>query len=143
MRLRDRTTEQMVEPPAVLLTDIAFNLLIFFVVCASTEPSDGRKQDIPGANKQTANQPQQSENIEVVLTRATASVNGEQIKMADFLPRIRNLLRDKKKVEERVVLVRSAKDTPYEHWIRITTLIEQAGGITTLQMEEEQQVRVQ
>src|SRR5262245_48681386 len=128
MRFRHQASEQMVEPPAVLLTDIAFNLLIFFVVCASTEPSDGRKQDIPGANKQAANQPQQEENIEVALTRTTASVNGEQVRMADFLPRIRNLLRGKKKVEERVVLVKSAKDTPYEHWIKITAWIEQAGG---------------
>lgn len=143
MRFRHHTSEQLVEPPAVLLTDIAFNLLIFFVVCASTEPSDGRKQDIPAANKQAANQPQQSENIEVSLTRSTASVNGEQVKLADFLPRMRSLLRGKKKIEERVVLVKSAKDTPYEHWIRITTLIEQAGGLTTLQMEEEQQVQVQ
>ena len=133
----------MVEPPAVLLTDIAFNLLIFFVVCASTEPSDGRKQDIPGANKQTANQPAQTENIEVALTRETVSINGEQAKISDFLPRMKNLLRGKKKVEERVVLVKSAKDTPYEHWIKITAWIELAGGVTTLQIEEEQQVQVQ
>ena len=133
----------MVEPPAVLLTDIAFNLLIFFVVCASTEPSDGRKQDIPGANKQTSNQQAQTENIEVALTRETVSINGEQTKIADFLPRMKNLLRNKKKVEERVVLVKSAKDTPYEHWIKITAWVEQAGGVTTLQIEEEQQVQVQ
>ena len=133
----------MVEPPAVLLTDIAFNLLIFFVVCASTEPSDGRKQDIPGANKQTSNQQAQTENIEVALTRETVSINGEQTKIADFLPRMKNLLRNKKKVEERVVLVQSAKDTPYEHWIKITAWVEQAGGVTTLQIEEEQQVQVQ
>ena len=133
----------MVEPPAVLLTDIAFNLLIFFVVCASTEPSDGRKQDIPGANKQTSNQAAQTENIEVALTRETVSINGEQTKIADFLPRMKNLLRNKKKVEERVVLVKSAKDTPYEHWIKITAWVEQAGGVTTLQIEEEQQVQVQ
>ena len=143
MRLRNRTTEQMVEPPAVLLTDIAFNLLIFFVVCASTEPSDGRKQDIPGANKQTSNQAAQTENIEVALTRETVSINGEQTKIADFLPRMKNLLRNKKMVEERVVLVKSAKDTPYEHWIKITAWIEQAGGVTTLQIEEETQVTVQ
>ncbi len=143
MRLRDRTTEQMVEPPAVLLTDIAFNLLIFFVVCASTEPSDGRKQDIPGANKQTSSQQAQTENIEVALTRETVSINGEQTKLPDFLPTMKKLLRNKKKVEERVVLVKSAKDTPYEHWIKITAWVEQAGGVTTLQMEEEQQVQVQ
>ena len=133
----------MVEPPAVLLTDIAFNLLIFFVVCASTEPSDGRKQDIPGANKQTDKQPQQTENIEVSMTRSSVSVNGEQVPLSDFRPRLRGLLKDRKKVEDRVVLVRSARDTPYEFWIKITTLVEDAGGITTLQMEDEQQVQVQ
>ena len=29
-----------------LLTDLAFNLLIFFVVCASTEPEKGRPQQV-------------------------------------------------------------------------------------------------
>jgi hypothetical protein len=31
---------------------------------------------------------------------------------------------------------------PYHHWIKYTTLIEQAGGIITVLREEEQEVRI-
>jgi hypothetical protein len=36
--------------------------------------------------------------------------------------------------------VKSKTDTPYHHWIKVTELIEQAGGVITIQREEEQQV---
>jgi biopolymer transport protein ExbD len=130
-------------PPAILLTDIAFNLLIFFVVCASTEPSDGRKQDIPGS-KQSSEAAQQSDNhVEIALTRTTASINGDVVPMKDFRTRLKGLLEGKKRPEDRVVVVKSSRDTSYEHWIKITSWIEEEGGVTTLQMEEEQSVQVQ
>ncbi|HCA49107.1 MAG TPA: biopolymer transporter ExbD, partial [Planctomycetaceae bacterium] len=33
-------------------------------------------------------------------------------------------------------------DTPYYHWVTVTEMIESAGGIITIQTEEEQQVVV-
>ena len=51
MKLSRRSGTMMNEPPAIMLTDLAFNLLIFFVVCASTEPETGRKQNISGGSK--------------------------------------------------------------------------------------------
>jgi len=36
------------------------------------------------------------------------------------------------------VVLKSRKDVPYERWINVTGLIEQAGGVVTLQLEEEQ-----
>ena len=41
------------------------------------------------------------------------------------------------------MVVKSSPDTPYDHWINVTGLIEEAGGVITLQMEESQEVRVQ
>ena len=42
-----RTSKLLVEPAAVATGDIAFNLIVFFLVCASTQPDSGRKQDLP------------------------------------------------------------------------------------------------
>ena len=38
--------------------------------------------------------------------------------------------------------VSSDADTPYSQWIRITGLIEQAGGVITLQLEDEKRIEV-
>jgi biopolymer transport protein ExbD len=132
----------LVEPPAMLLVDIAFNLLLFFVACASTEPSEGRRQDVPrGENKSSASGPAQ--NLEVSLTADKVSVNNVPVPQDDFLARMRRELTGKSRTEDRIVVVRSSRDTPYSHWVLVTSLIEQAGGIITLQMEEDRVVPVQ
>jgi biopolymer transport protein ExbD len=144
MKAKRGKIEMHSEPPSVLMVDIAFNLLIFFVVCASNEPQDGRKQDIPGADsKNSQKQAQAAENIDVHLTRSTASINGSPVRQVDFTPKLKELLKGRAKPEERIVVVKSSPDTPYDHWINVTGLIEAAGGIITLQMEESREVHVQ
>ena len=46
------------------------------------------------------------------------------------------------RLEEKVVVVNSEDDTPYSLWISVTSAIEDAGGIITLQLEEEREVQV-
>jgi hypothetical protein len=41
-----------------------------------------------------------------------------------------------------VVVVKSKPEVPYRHWIRYTTLIEEAGGMITVLREEEQEVLI-
>jgi biopolymer transport protein ExbD len=136
---RGGLTKLLIEPPSVATGDIAFNLIVFFLVCASTQPDSGLKQDIPKSESKQE-QAQQSENIEVSLTRTTASINGDPTPLKQFLPRMRTLLKNKRRAEDRVVVVKSAKDTSYQHWITVTGWIAQAGGVVTLQLEEERSV---
>lgn len=141
MRLR-RSNNYLIEPAQAATGDIAFNLIVFFLVCASTQPDTGRKQVIPGSEKQTQ-QSEQTENLEVSLERTGVSINAERVPLPDFASRIQLKLQGKVRDEDRMVVVRSSKDVPYHHWITITGAIEDAGGIITLQLEEERQVQVQ
>lgn len=140
MKLR-RNCNFLVEPASAATGDIAFNLIVFFLVCASTQPDSGRKQLIPSSESQ-AKQTEQTQNLEVTLDRNSVSVNTERIPLADFPSRIKRRLQGKSKPEDRIVVVKSSKDVPYHHWISITGAIEEAGGIITLQLEEERQVQV-
>ena len=83
------------------------------------------------------------DDLEVALTRDKVEVNNVPIAQNDFLARMQRELSGKTRTEDRIVVVRSAKDTPYNHWVLVTSLIEQAGGIITLQMEEDRVVPVQ
>lgn len=131
----------MIEPPASATGDIAFNLIVFFLVCASVQPDSGRKQTIPKA-EQTKQQEQKNENVEVILTRQTAAINGTFMSIAQFDRQIRTILAGKRRQEEKVVVVKSRKDVAYSHWIDITSRIEDAGGIITLQLEEEREIQI-
>jgi len=135
-----RSTKLMVEPSAVTTGDIAFNLIVFFLVCASASPDSGRRQELP--RSETVAQPAKGQHVEVHLTRTTMAVNGDVVRPRDFTPRLRMLLSGKVRPEDRVVIVKSRPEVPYHHWIAATAGIEEAGGIITIQREEEREVRL-
>lgn len=131
----------LTEPPGVATGDIAFNLIVFFLVCASTQPDSGRKQTLP-RSEQNAQTQEEQQNIEVKLTRTALIVNGDVTPPAQFDALIAMKLRDKKKPEDRIVVIKSDKDVPYTKWIDFTSRIEDLGGVITLQLEEEREVAV-
>ena len=130
-----RTSKLLVEPPASATGDIAFNLIVFFLVCASIQPDSGRPQTIPRSDKEE--QQQQENNIEVALTENVVMIDGQVQEDAAFFGLVQERLRNKVRDEDRVVIVKSDSNTPYSRWIKFTELIEQAGGIITIQTEEE------
>lgn len=134
-----RNNKMLIEPPSVATGDIAFNLLVFFLVCASSQPDRGRKQDIPRSDP-TQQQTEQSQNIEVSLTRTTVAIDGNVLPITDFQSKLRELLAAKPRPEDKIVVVKSTADTSYDYWIMVTEKIDLAGGIVTLQLEEEQTV---
>jgi len=137
-----RSANLLIEPPSCATGDIAFNLIVFFLVCASAAPDSGRKQQLPRSEETQQQKDQKSQNAEVALTRTTAAINGDLVRTRDFLPRLRTVLANKRRPEDRVVVVKSRTDTPYEFWITITGLIEEAGGTVTIQREEERTISV-
>ncbi|MAG93666.1 MAG: biopolymer transporter ExbD [Planctomycetaceae bacterium] len=139
MRIRRGTSRLLVEPPASATGDIAFNLIVFFLVCASVQPNSGRKQTLPKSEAVKQEQ-QQDENIEVMLTRQAVAINGDMVTIGQFNQRIRSMLSGKPRPEDKIVIVKSRKDVAYTHWIDVTSRIEDAGGIITLQLEEEREV---
>lgn len=121
--------------------DIAFNLIVFFLVCASTQPDSGRQQMLP-RSEQNAQTQEEQQNLEVKLTRSAVIINGEISLPAQFDAQITDKLRGKSQPEERIVIVKSDKDVPYTKWIEFTSRIEDLGGVITLQLEEEREVAV-
>ena len=138
-----RENKLLIEPAAVATGDIAFNLIVFFLVCASTQPGSGRKQDLPRSEQQKTVE-QKSDNIEIALTRAATvvSVNGEPVKMQDLAGRLKRLLAGKTKPEDKVVVLKTKTDVPYEHWIAVASLVQDLEASITIQREEEQTVVV-
>ena len=136
-----RRRKLLAEPPASATGDIAFNLIVFFLVCASVQPDSGREQVLPRSEQQQQEQ-KKTENIEVQLTRDRVFVNGSPMKINDFPANFQGALtralENKTSQSDRVVVVKSKPETPYSYWITITEMIEQAGGVVTIQLEEEQ-----
>ena len=130
----------LVEPPSSAATDIAFILMIFFLVCASVQPGTGREQTIPRSEEEE--QTQKSNNIEVSISPGAVVVDGEPIPTHRLRRKLEGMLAGKDKEEDRVVIVQSSPRTNYQHWVKVTSIIEKAGGIITLQLEKQQTISV-
>jgi biopolymer transport protein ExbD len=135
------TSKLLVEPAAVATGDIAFNLIVFFLVCASTQPDRGRKQDIP-SSQQSQQQEQKQENTEILITKTGIVLNGAAVRQAELKTRLETHFKGKPRAEDRVVVIKTRPDTPYQNWISVTSTVQDAGGSITIQREEEQTVTV-
>ena len=141
MKIRRRSSNLLIEPPSSATGDIAFNLIVFFLVCASGQPDSGRRQVLP-RSEETEQKQEKDKNIEVVVKRQVALVNGDPVQPDQFQDRLAALLAGKPRPEDKVVVVKSDDDVPYHFWMTVTSQIEDAGGIITLQIEEEREVQV-
>ena len=140
MRMR-RSSNLLIESPASATGDIAFNLIVFFLVCASVQPDSGRKQMIP-SSETVQDQKQDQKNLEVLLTRDTIAIDGDFVDMGQFLPRLQAKLSGKTSPDDRVVVFKEKPDTPYSRYINVMRLIDEAGAVIVFQIEEEREVMI-
>lgn len=133
--------KMLVDPPASASSDIAFILIIFFLVCAAVQPETGLAQVLPKTEEQEE-QTKQSKNLEVSITPTSIVLNGSPLQLPEFTQRLTAALEKKTKEADRVVVVKSAPNTPYPTWIRVSQAIEQAGGILTLELESNKTITV-
>ena len=137
-----KRTSLLVEPPASATSDIAFILIVFFLVCASVEPDKGRAQTLPRSEPEKEKE-KQSQTLEVELTRNAVILNGNPMTPERFSESIALKLADKARDEDKIVAVKSRKEVAYSHWMDITGIIEDAGGVITLQLGDTEPVKVE
>ena len=137
-----KRTKLLVDPPASASSDIAFILIIFFLVCAAVQPESGIAQVLPKTEEKTDKR-EQSKNLEVSITRNSIVLNGSPLKLPEFAHRLAKDLSEKERDADRIVIVKSAPDTPYLLWIEVSQIIEKAGGILTLELETDRVINVE
>lgn len=130
------------DPPAASSSDIAFILIIFFLVCASVQPETGLAQTLPQTEAKEEKK-DQSQNLEVSITPTSIVLNGSPLQLPEFRQRIAAALAAKTREVDKVVVVKSAPETTYDHWIRVSQAIDQAGGILTLELASDRTITVE
>lgn len=135
MKIR-RTSRILIEPPAAATGDIAFNLIIFFLICASVQPEKGIRLQVPSS--ETVKDKQQGKNVEIILTSSDVTVNGDIVPMENLKTAIEQALAGKTNDNDRVVILKTPDgNTPGQRWASVVATVKQAKGIITLQIEEE------
>lgn len=147
-----RQSRLLVESPASATGDIAFNLIVFFLVCAAVPYDTGRSQEIPKAEEKEKKE-EQSKLIQVQMTRFAMTIDGNPIDPRKFKQVLTQILTQRAgggavrdlPDDQRLVSVSTKGDpsVPFKRWIAVTTTIDDVGGIVTIQLEEERVIQTE
>ncbi len=120
--------------PVITLADIAWQIIIFFLVASTFARNDVFLLDLPGTTKQP--QGQQPEPILVVAGSDSLTVNGAEVAAADLQAELQKLLQDKKTELERSVVLTGKEDLTYQQHLDLMYTVQKAGGYLVLTVEE-------
>ena len=114
--------------------DIAFLLIIFFVIATKLVQNMGVVTDIPSGEKSKAPDKQA---ITVQVHHDKITFNGAAMGIPELRKKLRAKKLHKKVTKERVVLMETSGNVPYQLYFDVLSTISAAGGIVAIVTEEE------
>jgi biopolymer transport protein ExbD len=132
---RRRKPKQMPEMPVASFSDIAFLLLIFFILTTSFSKTQGFLSDLPSG--EVAKTTKKGETPTVFVDIGSLKFNDQAITVDELRKRLKGLkLAEKEKQEDRIVIMESASGVDYETYFRAMSTITAAGGVIAIVKEE-------
>ncbi len=121
--------------------DIAFLLIIFFILTSTFVQTAGALVDIP-AGKPPEDKAEEEDKVDTINVAKNAIHYGEDEDAPKLtLPELRDKLfaldLKSKEKKDRILIVECADDVPYERYFRVLTAVSEAGGIVAIIENEE------
>ena len=119
--------------------DVAFLLIIFFIVATTLVKPEGKIIDIPSAISEK--QPEEQKNLTIsILPNEIQFGEDEDNLSALSYPQLDLLGRNLPTLshQQRMIVVNIADGVPFDTFYKVVTAISEAGGIVTLVEEEEE-----
>jgi len=136
MKKKRRKRPDAPDMPVGSFSDIAFLLIIFFIVATTLNKMSGVTTDIPAGEKSQGATAEKVPTVELHGERIT--FNKEDITMKGLRRRLAALDLDKKKGEERVVVLEASGEVAYQVYFDALASISAAHGVVAIVKEEGQ-----
>ena len=135
MSFRRRSTTQASFDVSAF-ADVAFLLIIFFILTTTFAKTLGNTLDIPSGSADPANKQEKQLTINLASTEIRFGSDGAKVSMEGLREALaaQNLLA--RKPEQRIVILDSAADVPYERYFQVVMAVSDAGGVLALLEEE-------
>lgn len=120
--------------PVASFSDLAFLLIIFFILTTTFQKATGFLTDIPsGMKSQVA---QQEKTTTIALHEDQISLNDEKVSMAELRRRLRNMDFKAKLGDTKIVLLTATGKVKYQTYYDTMSTITAAGGVIAIIREE-------
>ena len=123
-------------------SDVAFLLIIFFIVTTTLVRPMGRLIDIPSAASDEKNEERKNLTVTVMVDKmlfGRDEASQKQTSLPAFRAELAGMKLAGKAEQDRMIVVNLEDDVPYESFYEVVTAISQADGIVTLVEEEEEE----
>ena len=132
---KNRGAKEEPTVPTDSVSDIAYLMIIFFILTTSIRTLTGFNADIPSARQEQ--QPQQSEKTPTLkLHPGGMSFNDQPTDLAAFRKALADMKLDRRPESKRVVVLDAAKGVDYQAYYEAMAAISGAGGIVGILTEE-------
>ena len=133
-----RKEKRELEIPTDSVSDIAFLLIIFFILTTTMSKLTGFTAELPsGAASQQQAAKTDAKTPTVQITNGKLLFNEQEVSMAALQERLLDLQLAKKQGEERVVMLEAAGKVDYQTYYAAMAAISAAGGIVAIVEEGE------
>lgn len=117
-------------------SDIAFLLIIFFILATTLVQVTGVINEIPAGEQSESEKDLESPTIQ--LDNGKIMFNEKQIDMRELRKQLAELKLPEKTENERVVLLEASGNVTYQSYFDVMASISAAGGVTAILQEEEE-----
>jgi biopolymer transport protein ExbD len=120
--------------PTDSFSDIAFLLIVYFLVATTLVKVKSITADLPAGEKSTQ---AQSEKTPIINLRgAEVFFNDKRVEIPELNERLAALDLPSQDGEKRVIMLESAKGTPYENYFQALATISANGGVVAIVEDE-------
>jgi len=137
MALARRREQCELEIPTDSVSDIAFLLIIFFILTTTLNKLSGFTAELPSA---AANQQQAKSDAKtptVQLANGKLLFDEREVSMAALRERLLDLRLANRQGEERIVMLEAAGQVDYQTYYEVMAAISAAGGVVAIVEEDE------
>jgi biopolymer transport protein ExbD len=120
--------------PVGPFSDIAFLLIIFFILATTLVQVSGVLTDIPSGQQSDQAQSDKTPTVKLQGDRVTFNDNHVDIKQLRTI--LTKMKLDKKAGDEKVVLLEASGNVKYQTYFDVMASISDAGGVTAILQEE-------
>jgi biopolymer transport protein ExbD len=121
--------------PTDSFSDIAFLLIIYFLVATSLVKIKSITADLPSGDKQAQAQTEKTPTVN--LRGGEIFFDDKQVSFQELEARLAALDLPNQEGAKRVILLESTRDTPYGSYFQTLAAISASGGLVALVQEEE------
>ena len=123
--------------PTDSLSDIAFLLIIFFILATSIQKIAGFRTDLPSGQRDQQTQKADDKTPTVGLKAGRLQFNEEDTTIAELRAKLLAMRLHERAEDRRVVLLDAAADSDYQTYYQVMAAITAANGVIGIMTEDE------